>query len=97
MSQKALGMTAVVDEKDQLVGIFTDGDLRRTLESNIDIKITKMHEVMTKNPFVLPADTLAYNALSLIQEKKITSIIVTNENKVIGALNIHDLFRSGVM
>ena len=97
MSQKALGMTAIVDEKDRLVGIFTDGDLRRTLESNIDIKTTKMHEVMTKNPFVLPADTLAYNALRLIQEKKITSIIVTNENKVIGALNIHDLFRSGVM
>ena len=97
MSQKALGMTAIVDKKDQLVGIFTDGDLRRTLESNIDIKTTKMHEVMTKNPFVLPADTLAYNALSLIQEKKITSIIVTNENKVIGALNIHDLFRSGLM
>ena len=97
MSQKALGMTAIVDKKDQLVGIFTDGDLRRTLESNIDIKKTKMHEVMTKNPFVLSADTLAYNALSLIQEKKITSIIVTNENKVIGALNIHDLFRSGLM
>ena len=97
MSQKALGMTAIVDEKDQLVGIFTDGDLRRTLESNIDIKTTKMRQVMTKNPFVLPADTLAYNALNLIQEKKITSIIVTNENKVIGALNIHDLFRSGLM
>ena len=97
MSQKALGMTAIVDKKDQLVGIFTDGDLRRTLESNIDIKTTKMHEVMTRNPFVLPADTLAYNALNLIQEKKITSIIVTNENKVIGALNIHDLFRSGLM
>ena len=97
MSQKALGMTAIVDQKDRLVGIFTDGDLRRTLESNIDIKKTKMHEVMTKNPFVLSADTLAYNALSLIQEKKITSIIVTNENKVIGALNIHDLFRSGLM
>jgi len=97
MSQKALGMTAIVDEKDQLVGIFTDGDLRRTLESNIDIKTTKMRQVMTKNPFVLPADTLAYNALNLIQEKKITSIIVTNANNVIGALNIHDLFRSGLM
>ena len=97
MSQIALGMTAIVDKNDQLVGIFTDGDLRRTLESNIDIKKTKMHEVMTKNPFVLSADTLAYNALSLIQEKKITSIIVTNENKVVGALNIHDLFRSGLM
>ena len=52
---------------------------------------------MTAKPFVLSADTLAYNAVSLIQEKKITSIIVTKENKVIGALNIHDLFRAGLM
>ena len=97
MSQKALGMTAVVDEDNQLAGIFTDGDLRRTLESSIDIKATKMSDVMTLNPFVISADTLAYNAVSLFQEKKITSIIVTKENKVIGALNIHDLFRAGLM
>ena len=83
MSQKALGMTAVVDEDNQLAGIFTDGDLRRTLESSIDIKATKMSDVMTANPFVLSADTLAYNAVSLVQEKKITSIIVTEQNKVI--------------
>ena len=97
MSQKALGMTTVVDNNDQLAGIFTDGDLRRTLESTIDIKATKMSDVMTTNPFVLSADTLAYNAVSLIQEKKITSIVVTRENRVIGALNIHDLFRAGLM
>ena len=97
MSQKALGMTTVVDNKNQLAGIFTDGDLRRTLESSIDIKSTKMSDVMTVNPFVLPADTLAYSAVNLIQEKKITSIIITKENKVIGALNIHDLFRAGLM
>ena len=97
MSQKALGMTAVVDEDNQLAGIFTDGDLRRTLESSIDIKSTKMSDVMTINPFVISEDTLAYNAVSLFQEKKITSIIVTKENKVIGALNIHDLFRAGLM
>ena len=71
--------------------------LEERLNQTLISRKTKMHEVMTKNPFVLPADTLAYNALSLIQEKKITSIIVTNENKVTGALNIHDLFRSGLM
>jgi len=97
MSQKALGMTAVIDKDNHLAGIFTDGDLRRTLESNIDIKVTKMSDVMTANPFVLSEDTLAYNAVNLIQEKKITSVIVTKENKVIGALNIHDLFRAGLM
>ena len=82
MSQKALGMTAVVDKDNQLAGIFTDGDLRRTLESSVDIKATKMSDVMTANPFVLSADTLAYNAVSLIRQKKITSIIVIEQNKV---------------
>ena len=97
MSQKALGMTTVVDHDNKLAGIFTDGDLRRTLESNIDIQSTKMTDVMTINPFVVSSETLAYNAVSLIQEKKITSIVVVKENKVIGALNIHDLFRAGLM
>ena len=81
----SLSTTAVVDKDNHLAGIFTDGDLRRTLESNIDIKATKMSDVMTANPFVLSEDTLAYNAVNLIQEKKITSVIVTKENKVIGA------------
>ena len=97
MSQKALGMTAVVDRDNKLAGIFTDGDLRRTLESSIDIQSTKMTDVMTINPFVVSADTLAYNAVNIIQEQKITSIVVVKENKVIGALNIHDLFRAGLM
>ena len=97
MSQKALGMTAVVDRDNKLAGIFTDGDLRRTLESSIDIQSTKMTDVMTINPFVVSEDTLAYNAVNIIQEQKITSIVVVKENKVIGALNIHDLFRAGLM
>ena len=97
MSQKALGMTTVVDHDNKLAGIFTDGDLRRTLESNIDIQSTRMTDVMTINPFVVSSETLAYNAVNLIQEKKITSIVVVKENKVIGALNIHDLFRAGLM
>ena len=56
-----------------------------------------MTDVMTINPFVVSADILAYNAVNLIQEQKITSIVVVKENKVIGALNIHDLFRAGLM
>ena len=85
------------DKTDDLVGIFTDGDLRRTLENKIDIQNTHMKEVMKKNPYVINKETLAYNAVALIQEKKITSLIVVDGNKVIGALNIHDLFRAGVM
>ncbi|MCH2478193.1 MAG: KpsF/GutQ family sugar-phosphate isomerase [Gammaproteobacteria bacterium] len=97
MSEKALGMTVVLNQKDDLVGIFTDGDLRRTLENKIDIQKTTMKEVMTKDPYIIKKETLAYNAVAKIQEKKITSLIIVEGKKVIGALNIHDLFRAGVM
>ena len=97
MSEKALGMTVVLNQKDDLVGIFTDGDLRRTLENKIDIQNTNMKEVMTKDPYIIKKETLAYNAVAKIQEKKITSLIIVEGKKVIGALNIHDLFRAGVM
>ena len=97
MSEKALGMTVVLNQKDDLVGIFTDGDLRRTLENRIDIQKTSMKDVMTKDPYIIKKETLAYNAVAKIQDKKITSLIVVEGKKVIGALNIHDLFRAGVM
>lgn len=97
MSEKALGMTAIINEKEELVGIFTDGDLRRTLESKIDIQNTLMEEVMKKDPYVIKKHTLAYNAVVMIQERKITSLIIVDGKKVVGALNIHDLFRAGVM
>jgi len=97
MSEKALGMTAVKNDNNELVGIFTDGDLRRTLENKVDIQNTCMKEVMKKDPYTMHEDTLAYNAVATIQEMKITSLLIVKDKKVIGALNIHDLFRSGVM
>ena len=97
MSEKALGMTVVIDQKGDLVGIFTDGDLRRTLEHKVDIQKTYMKDVMSKDPYVIKKETLAYNAVAKIQDKKITSLVVVDGRKVIGALNIHDLFRAGVM
>ena len=97
MSQKALGMTAVKNDNNELVGIFTDGDLRRTLENKVDIQNTCMQEVMSKDPYIMSEDTLAYNAVATIQEMKITSLLIVKDKKVIGALNIHDLFRAGVM
>ena len=97
MSEKALGMTAVLNNKNELVGIFTDGDLRRTLENKVDIQNTYMREVMKKDPYVMSGETLAYNAVAIIQEMKITSLLIVKDKKVIGALNIHDLFRAGVM
>ena len=97
MSEKALGMTAVLNNDNDLVGIFTDGDLRRTLENKVDIQRTNIKEVMKKDPYIMSAETLAYNAVAIIQEMKITSLLIVKDKKVIGALNIHDLFRAGVM
>ena len=97
MSEKALGMTAVLNNDNDLVGIFTDGDLRRTLENKVDIQSTYMKEVMKKDPYIMSSETLAYNAVAIIQEMKITSLLIVKDKKVIGALNIHDLFRAGVM
>ena len=97
MSEKALGMTAVINEKNELVGIYTDGDLRRTLEENVDIQTTLMREVMTQNCITVKPNLLAVKAVEIIQENKITSLVVVKENKIVGALNIHDLFRAGVM
>ena len=97
MSEKALGMTAVKNDNNELVGIFTDGDLRRTLENKVDIQSTYMKEVMKKDPYIMNEDTLAYNAVATIQEMKITSLLIVKDKRVIGALNIHDLFRAGVM
>ena len=97
MSEKALGMTAITNKKEELVGIFTDGDLRRTLEANVDIQTTLMSEVMTKNCITVKPNLLAVKAVEIIQENKITSLVVVEENKIVGALNIHDLFRAGVM
>lgn len=97
MSEKALGMTAVINETGELVGIFTDGDLRRTLEANVDIQTTLMREVMTQNCITVKPNFLAVKAVEIIQDNKITSLVVIQENKIVGALNIHDLFRAGVM
>ena len=97
MSEKALGMTAVLNDNNELVGIFTDGDLRRTLENKVDIQSTYMKEVMRKDPYIMNEDTLAYNAVATLQEMKITSLLIVKDKRLIGALNIHDLFRAGVM
>ncbi len=97
MSEKALGMTAIINKKEELVGIFTDGDLRRMLEANVDIQTTLMREVMTQNCITVKPNLLAVKAVEIIQENKITSLAVVEENKIVGALNIHDLFRAGVM
>ncbi len=97
ISEKGLGMTAIVDEQDTMLGIFTDGDLRRTLDKRIDIHSTAIGEVMTKNPTIAQPEMLAVEGLNLMQSKNISALILCKNNKVVGALNMHDLLKAGVM
>lgn len=98
MSQKGLGMTAVVDEQDILKGIFTDGDLRRTLDREIDLRSCRVAEVMTPGSTTASADMLAAEVLRIMQEKKINSMMVVDEQqKPVGALNMHSLLLAGIV
>lgn len=97
ISEKGLGMTAIVDEHDAMLGIFTDGDLRRTLDKRIDIHTTKIGEVMTQNPTTAHPEMLAVEGLNLMQDKNINALILCDNNKIVGALNMHDLLKAGVM
>ncbi len=98
MTQKGLGMTAIVDDDNRLLGIFTDGDLRRALDTAVDVHAATMTSVMHRECKVTRPDVLAAEAVRIMEENKITGLLVTDdENRLIGALNIHDLFRAGVM
>lgn len=98
VTSKGLGMTTIVDDHNQIIGIFTDGDLRRTLDKDLDVNTTVMTEVMTTNCLTARADQLAVEILKLMQSKRINSLPVVNENnEVIGALNMHDLLNAGVL
>jgi len=98
ITNKKLGITAIVDNNNQLVGIFTDGDLRRALENNTDIRNLAIKNLMTKNGITVKPNMLAGEALKIMQDHKINSLIVVDNNKcVIGALNMHDLLKAGVI
>jgi arabinose-5-phosphate isomerase len=98
ISKKGFGMTAIVDQEDRLKGLFTDGDLRRAFDARIDMLSTTIDKVMTTNCKTIPADILAAEALSIMENKKITGLLVTNdENKVVGIVHMHDLIHAGVI
>ena len=98
ISEKGLGMTAVVDDNHHLCGLFTDGDLRRTIDKSVDIHKTRIDEVMTANCRTISADILAAEALAIMEDGKINGLIVVNNDQhVVGALNMHDLLKSGVI
>lgn len=98
MTKKNLGMTAIVDANDTVLGIYTDGDLRRTLDKNIDIHKAKIADVMTRNCKTARASLLAAEVLKIMQDNKINAMLAVDENnKLVGALNMHDLLRAGVV
>ncbi|MFC7300665.1 KpsF/GutQ family sugar-phosphate isomerase [Cognatiluteimonas weifangensis] len=99
MSRKHLGITAVVDDDGRLLGLYTDGDLRRTLDdAAIDLRATRIAEVMTRTPKSIGLEALAVEAAQLMEQHKISALMVVDaERRVVGALNIHDLLRARVV
>lgn len=98
MSSKHLGMTGVVDAENRLVGLFTDGDLRRTLNKPVDLNQSPVRDVMTRNPVTAGGDMLAAELVALMRSEAINGIfVVSDEGRVEGALNMHDLLRAGVV
>jgi arabinose-5-phosphate isomerase len=98
MSRKRLGLTAVVDGDRKVVGIFTDGDLRRALDRRIDVHGSTMADVMTRGPRSIGPDELAAEAVLMMEKHSINGLLVLDEaGRLAGALNVHDLLRAGVM
>ncbi len=98
MTRKGLGMTAIVDGERRIAGVFTDGDLRRALDGQVDVHATRMRQVMTRHGKSIGPRMLAAEAVHLMEKHRITQLLVVDDdNMLIGALNIHDLLRAGVI
>ncbi len=98
MSRKGLGMTTIVDDERRMLGIFTDGDLRRALDRQLDVHATRMRDVMTAGGKVARPRMLAAEAVHLMEAHRITALpVVDDKGVLVGALNVHDLLRAGVM
>lgn len=98
MTEKSLGFTAVINKQQDLVGIFTDGDLRRVFAKGINPASTTIADVMHKNPNTITAEKLAAEAVELMEQRKINGLLVTNEaGKLVGAFNMHDLLKAKIV
>ena len=98
MSAKRMGMTAIVDDAQRVIGIFTDGDLRRALQKNIDFNATPAAAVMTRDPRTIGPDRLAVEAVQIMEQYKVNQLLVVGaRHELRGALNMHDLFRAKVL
>jgi arabinose-5-phosphate isomerase len=97
ITQKRLGVTAVVDETDRIVGIITDGDLRRMLEKQEDISSVRAEDIMTKDPKTVEPGALAAEALELMQLNDISQLIVADQGRYRGIVHLHDLVKEGIV
>jgi arabinose-5-phosphate isomerase len=98
MTEKGFGMTTVVSDENKLLGVFTDGDLRRIVDAKVDINNVTMADVMSANPKTINGEILAAQALKIMEDGSITALIVENENhSPIGVLHMHDILRAGVI
>ena len=95
ISRKKLGMSCVVDDGGRLIGIITDGDLRRHMADTSDLLARRAEDVMTRNPITIARDTLAVEILNMLERRKITSVVVVDDNhQVLGVVHLHDLWRT---
>jgi len=97
MTSKRLGATAVVNKLNKLVGIITDGDLRRMLQKNITIQNLKAQDIMTAGPLCVHKEELAAKALNTMKNKNITQLIVVDEDEVVGFVHLHDILKEGII
>lgn len=98
MTRKRMGMTAIVDGENHVLGILTDGDVRRLFEKGVDVRTHRVDEVMSRQPRTISKDVLAVSAVELLQRHQINQVLVADaDNRLIGALNVHDLFAAKVM
>ena len=96
MNLKGLGMTLVVSQNNALLGIFTDGDLRRAIDSEYHLKTTQIEKVMSKKPKIISGDTLASDALRIMHQSKITSLVVSENEQISGVVHLHDILKTGL-
>ena len=97
MTSKRLGATAVLDECNNLIGVITDGDLRRLLQRDVDLHLIKAQDIMTPDPKSVEADVLAVEALQMMRELSITQLVVLEKEKYVGMIHLHDLLKEGLV
>lgn len=97
MTSKRLGATAVLDDKDNVIGIVTDGDLRRMIQNNNKVDTLTAKDIMSHNPKTIASNELAINAFNLMEEHNITQVIVIDNSRYVGMVHLHDIIKEGIV